>query len=302
MFADNTFSVKSDKDLDRLIDYVNAEVNKMAIWFRANKLAVNKSKTKYMIFRTRGKNLPNNLPDVIFNENETNCPFNHDLVTTLERYHTNHPNVEGRYYKLLGILLDEHLTLDFHVNHLTKKLAKSMYCIKMAKQNVNPPGLRSLYFALIHSHLSYCPTILNCMSKTNLKRLEKIQKKAVRIITKSAYNAHTVPLFYENKILPIAKIIKMANLNCMHSVFYEYAPRSFMQTWIKNNERQHDHNLRNDNDYMLPNPRLEQFKIFPIHSLPFEWNQAGVVTLYENKTTFRIALKGLLFEEVLEGQ
>ena len=74
------------------------------------------------------------------------------------------------------------------------------------------------------------------------------------------------------------------------------------QTWIKNNERQHDHNLRNDNDYMLPNPRLEQFKRFPIYSLPFKWNQAGVVTLYENKTTFRIALKGLLFEEVLEGQ
>jgi len=94
----------------------------------------------------------------------------------------------------------------------------------------------------------------------------------------------------------------MAKLNFMHSVFYEYAPRSFMQTWIKNNERQHDHNLRNDNDYMLPNPRLEQFKRFPIYSLPLEWNQAGVVTLYENKTTFRIALKGQLFEEVLEGQ
>jgi len=75
MFADDTFSVKSDKDLARLIDYVNAEVNKMAIWFRAHKLAVNKSKTKYMIFRTRGKNLPNNLPDVIFNKMKRTVPL-----------------------------------------------------------------------------------------------------------------------------------------------------------------------------------------------------------------------------------
>ena len=140
------------------------------------------------------------------------------------------------------------------------------------------------------------------MSKTNLNRLEKIQKKAIRIITKSAYNAHTVPLFYNNKILPLDKIIKMAKLNFMHSIFYEYAPLSFSQIWMKNNDRQHEHNLRNDNDYFLPNPRLEQFKKFPIYSLPFEWNHAGVVTLYENNTTFKIALKGQLFEEVLNGQ
>jgi len=57
MFTDDTFSVKSDKDLNRLIDTVKTEVNNMAVWFRANKLAVNKGKTKYMIFRTRGKQL-----------------------------------------------------------------------------------------------------------------------------------------------------------------------------------------------------------------------------------------------------
>jgi len=47
---------KSDNDLNWLIDSVNVEINKMAIWFRANKLAVNKGKTKFIIFRTRGKN------------------------------------------------------------------------------------------------------------------------------------------------------------------------------------------------------------------------------------------------------
>jgi len=89
MFADDTFSAKSDNDLNRLIDYVNVEINKMAIWFRANKLAVNKGKTKYIIFRTRGKQLPINMHDLVFNENEVGSPFNPDFVTVLERYHNN---------------------------------------------------------------------------------------------------------------------------------------------------------------------------------------------------------------------
>ena len=275
MFADDTFSSKSDNDINRLIESVNVEVNKMAIWFRANKLAVNKSKTKFIIFRTRGKPVPQNLPDVVFNENETGCPFNPDLVTPLERYHNNHPKIECRAYKLLGVYLDEHLTLDYHVNNLCKKLAKSLYCIKMAKNNLNPPGLRSLYFALIHSHLSYCPIILGCLNKSNLKKLEKVQKKAIRIITKSSYNAHTQPLFFHNKILPLDKIIKQSKLTFMHSVFYNYAPTSFDSIWAKNSDRQLSQNLRNENEFRLPNPRIEIFKKLPPYSLPLEWNNAG---------------------------
>ena len=47
MFADDTFCLESDNNLKNLISTVNSEINKMAVWFRANKLAVNISKTKY---------------------------------------------------------------------------------------------------------------------------------------------------------------------------------------------------------------------------------------------------------------
>jgi hypothetical protein len=50
MFADDTFSVKSGSDLNQLIATVNVEINKMAVWFRANKLAVNKNKIKSIFF------------------------------------------------------------------------------------------------------------------------------------------------------------------------------------------------------------------------------------------------------------
>ena len=45
MFADDTFALKSDKNLQNLIANLNIDINKMAIWFKGNKLAVNTSKT-----------------------------------------------------------------------------------------------------------------------------------------------------------------------------------------------------------------------------------------------------------------
>jgi len=299
MFADDTFGLKSDSDINRLIMNINQDINKMAIWFKSNKLAVNKSKTKYIIFRARGKKVPENLPPVVIDENEQNKPYDHDKVTEIERYHNNHADNNCKAYKLLGIYLDEYLSLDFHVNHIVKKLNRSLYCIRMAKNNLKFEGLRALYFAIIHSHLSYCPVILNCLSATNKNRLSKVQKKAIRVITNSNYNAHTAPLFVENKILPFEKLLKQGLLNFMHSIHFNYAPKSFEDVWNQNVDRNLNVTLRNDENYRVPIPRTEFFKKMPLYTLPNAWNSAGNLILLENKTTFKIAVKNELFEELL---
>ena len=86
----------------------------------------------------------------------------------------------------------------------------------------------------------------------------------------------------------------------MHSIFNEYAPISFSNTWPRNNARQLSQNLRNDNDFTLPNPRIEQFKKFPLYALPQEWNNAAELTFYYNRTTFKHALREQLFAEIAE--
>ncbi len=66
----------------------------------------------------------------------------------------------------------------------------------------------------------------------------------------------------------------------------------------KNSERNIGHELRNENDYYLPPPKLEFFKRIPLYSLPAAWNAAGDLRLQQNKTTFKIALKDKLMNEV----
>ncbi len=55
LFADNTTGLGKGKNLKDLTSYMNTELQKIANWFRSNKMAINTSKTKFIVFRTRGK-------------------------------------------------------------------------------------------------------------------------------------------------------------------------------------------------------------------------------------------------------
>jgi hypothetical protein len=61
MFADDTAGLASHNNINDLITFVNTELKKIARWFRANKMAVNVSKTKFIIFHTKGKKIPPNI-------------------------------------------------------------------------------------------------------------------------------------------------------------------------------------------------------------------------------------------------
>ena len=69
--------------------------------------------------------------------------------------------------------------------------------------------LRILYNSLILSHLQYCI----CSWGFKSDRLFKLQKRAVRIITCSKYNAHTEPLFKALNLLKIEDIMKIKHRN-----------------------------------------------------------------------------------------
>jgi len=226
MFADDTQGLACGNDLDQLIDFVNLELKKWATWFSANRMAVNVSKTKFIIFHNKGKKVNMNGKQIVFDTNiGTNS--NPSLISPLERIHSNHPDPDHRHYKLLGVLIDENLTFQSHINYVRNKLSKSIFIINRVTNILPQKSLKDLYFALVHSHLTYCPIIVGCSSKSNIDKIFIMQKKAIRVITNSDYRAHTDQLFKKLQILPFAKIIEQAKLLFMHSVYYNYAPKSF---------------------------------------------------------------------------
>ena len=119
LFADDTAGLKSGFNLNELISEVNVEINKLAIWFRVNKMAVNVSKTKYIIFKPREVkiNLESN-KGIVCDENEIGKPKDKTKITPLVRIHNDNPNHCDRTYKLLGLYLDEHLSFDHHCDYV----------------------------------------------------------------------------------------------------------------------------------------------------------------------------------------
>ena len=73
------------KNLNELITYVNTELKKIANWFRANRMAVNMAKTKYIIFRPRGKIISPADCHLVFNGNEIGQPEDPSMIYDIER-------------------------------------------------------------------------------------------------------------------------------------------------------------------------------------------------------------------------
>ncbi len=141
---------------------------------------------------------------------------------------------------------------------------------------------------------------MNCLSQANVTNIYKLQKKAIRVMTKSEYNAHTLPLLYQCKILQFEKFILQSKLLFMHSIEYDYAPQSFLDVWTKNNTRDMDYHLRNCEQYTLPFVRIELFRRIPFISLPIAWNElCDELRFQHNRTTIKISLSDYLFEQLI---
>lgn len=153
--------------------------------------------------------------------------------------------------------------------------------------------LKTMYYALIHSHLNYCSLITGCTSETNIKRVLTLQKKAIRTILNKKHNASTLPLFQALNILPFDKILTLNKNLFMHDFTYNCNP-TFKNYWITNAERNLDIELRNNLNYFIPTPKYEGFKRFPLYNFAKSWNELNEMKFQNNRSIFKNWLKNHL--------
>ena len=175
-----------------------------------------------------------------------------------------------RVTKFLGVNLDEKLAWNEHINGLCSKIARSIGVIN--KLNFLPSRiLRNLYFTLLHSHLNYCNIIWASSNLTNLRRLHKLQKKAVRIICNLPFNAHTSLLFQSLKILSIFDMYKLNTACYMYSCHRKLLPSPLRKYFAVNSDKHVQHTRRND-DFYVPFSRTSVSQRSLAFSGPKLWN------------------------------
>ncbi len=77
---------------------------------------------------------------------------------------------------------DEYLSFEDHITNLCNKISKSLFCMNRVKNFFYSKAMKTLYFAMVHSHISYCINVYRCANITTLNKLVLKQKEAIRIV------------------------------------------------------------------------------------------------------------------------
>ena len=253
LFADDTIFVKCMSNQSELQNKVNLELKNALNWFNANKLSLNTKKTKYMIFK--GKNMDD------ISEN-FNIRINNSVLGKIG------DKCETKSYKFVGVLLDENISWDHQINHVSNKISSGLFALNQVK-NILPPNIMIMvYNSLIKCHLEYACIAWASSCSKNLDKITKLQKKAVRIISNSNYNAHTDPIFGKLNILKFEDLVDSKIYEFISKFLLNKLPLTFSNVFKQLNSTR-SKNLR------CEVPIAKYLEKFPSVLFPKKWNSLG---------------------------
>ena len=109
--------------------------------------------------------------------------------------------------KFLGIIIEEYLTWEMHINHFCNIIARNVGILQKLRHFIPAYVLKILYHSLILSHLQYCTLLRAHSYYSHLHKLRLLQKKAIGIISNTDYRAHSSKLFSKLKLLKLDDIM-----------------------------------------------------------------------------------------------
>ena len=243
LFADDTNIFLSHKSAESLYEIMNNELNKVAIWFTANRLTLNVDKSNFILFKSLGKGRQLEL----------------NSLTIAGKAINQVPSA-----RFLGVQVDQQLSWKDHIETISTKISKNIGIIKRVS-NVLPTSIRKmLYYALVHPYFNYCNIIWTSTYKSNLSHLNILQKRAVRFIAGAPYGSHTAPIFAEHNI-PKIEQIRMIQIGLfMHRYNLGTLPATFNQLFKPSSEI-HTHDTRGSKLLFKPFARTNT-RIFAIRN------------------------------------
>ncbi len=153
---------------------------------KLNKLQFNDDKTKYLIVVTPEQSKKVQLP-----------PLNIDGTEI-------HPS---EYAMNLGVIFDRHLNMKKRVDQIMQKAYFHLREIGRIRKSLSMETTKTIMHALVTSTFDYCNVLLNGISGDLIKKLQRIQNTAARMICKKGKFDHITPVLMELHWLQIRKII-----------------------------------------------------------------------------------------------
>ena len=245
LFADDSTIHTSNKNMLKIESSLQHALREVETWCDVNRMILHPSKTKSMILTTRQK---------------------HQLAPlTLNLTINDVPIEQVREHKVLGVIIDEELSWESHINYICKKLSRNLYLLSKLTQFANKKTLLMFTHAHIMSHINYASSLWDGASKNNLKKLISLHRRSAKLILRSETISTDNKLLKLN-ILPLHRQCLFNKAVLMFKVYSNKAPSSISGLFSKSTNRYGSLN------FILPKARIEICKTSLSFSGAAVWN------------------------------
>lgn len=181
LYADDANLKISANSVDQIEVLSYVELSHISQYFVNHNLNLNSGKTNFINFKT-------------FQNKKLHQPNIAIDCTPLE--------IKSK-ANFLGLIIDENLQWNDHVDKIIPKINSGIYALKKMSFLCDTITLRTIYFAYIHSHIQYGLCLYGSTKNTNLDQILKLQKKSIRIISKLKSNESAREYFKRLKIITV---------------------------------------------------------------------------------------------------
>ena len=158
-------------------------------------------------------------------------------------------NCKEKYFKFVGHVIDDKLSWEGHIQHVTKKLANANFGINSSKRFLPLKIRKTLYHSLFESHLNFGNLLWGCAQNKFLNKISNLQKKCIRNIALKNFRAHTEPIFKSLNILKLNDKLSYCRSIFMHQYRHGKLPPSFMGIFNETTMSEGVQSRHNDYDY-----------------------------------------------------
>ena len=263
LFADDTSIFYSHKDIKTLEMTLNNELKNVSDWLIANKLSLNVKKSNVILFKSQMHK----------QQDKINIYINHELL-------------EGKKFtKYLGLLIDNKLTWENHIEHVNFKLSKGIGILAKLRHFVSEDILRKLYNAFIQPHVDYGLLLWGNAFDTHLHKIATKLNKAIRIISFKDQHEAAQPLFKRHKILDLNNNIKYNHSKFMWKYVHNQHPKCILTLFETNpNPKANQYITRqmSQGNLYIPFRRTKIGQHFITYSGVKLWNENIPIKIKEN--------------------
>ena len=164
LFADDSSIYAVGNNIEEVRSKLQVCLDNLSYWYHRNKLKINGNKSQIMLVGTRAQLRALNMDD---------------FTITFEQQ----PLELVNQAKYLGIYISCDLTWEKHISHLCKQLYFCISMLRGLRKILNEAQLLKIYKSYVQPKFDYGITIWGCTSESNLKKVQRIQNLAARIIT-----------------------------------------------------------------------------------------------------------------------